>query len=374
MRTGRNTQLLACALLASACSSTEIELPQAMPFHVALAPIVQAEIIDNGQSEGLRLQLDQSTLQHLNASLASNLRQNCFVDLTQLEPRDDYTTAEEWLALAARETGANLLLTFEGRYGTTITDEANPSVQSAAPFSWLPGPQLWPVPDRRYNALCTLAVYIYDLSRYKQTEGAAPVGVRRWYFDHTVTLDAIYSTYFDRVGTLYHLYLPALILPTTLLDYQDEDYEHNLNLQMVERLAQLMAEDLMSRRIDIIRNNHEYGFFLESQKTEIELVDEGQTARISFTLRHKQGSSLNAPRELLLQENTESYPEEILRLGDAEILAARNEENALEGQDRYTFTMSSKLAPESRYLRLRVSVGRAPVIWREFSLALPGKD
>ena len=372
MSHGRRLAWLLASVLLGACRSVDPPPSRPMPFHVALAPIQVVEVIDDYDGAGHRLELGPNELERLNANLTRELSASSFVQLTRLEslaaPLGFDNDVSAFLQAARSNTRADLLITFKLRHGTTIYEETNPYIQSAAPFTWLPGPQLWFVPDRRYGARCTLNVYVYDLSRFEHRAGVGPVGIRPWFFSHTVTLSQLYLNYIDRVGWKLAYYLPGLILPSVILDLEDEDFEQDLRELMVDRLAEQLAQELQGRSIDLIRNEHEYGFFLEDQFTNIVRGEDGLTS-VEFSLSHKVVHSPNEPKELQLWSEDGRAPLVTKRLDGTDLDEAQRDNPEQQGHARYSFRLRTQLPNGARHLRLRV--GDAPRIWREFTFAVP---
>jgi|GEM_PF-4278004 len=358
-------------LAALGCRSASPPPEPPMPFRVRLAPLQRAERLEDGRDEGLRLEIGEQELEVLNARLEEELDGSCFAFAELLDPGgfvgvlDD----EDWLARATLEGEADLLLTFRLRYGTTIYEGVNPVVHAAAPFSWLPGPQMWPVPDRRYGADCFLTVHAYDLSRHAQAGGVAQPGNRSWYFTHTIPLGNLYSTFLQRAGSELHYYLAGIVVPVLLLDLEQESFEEELRQRAVEVLAQRMAEDLRSLSLDLVRNEHEYSFFLVDRFTEIVATDE-DWVDVRIVLAHEPGSGSNEPRALRLVADCGDRAPSELQLDWQDVERAHLGQGGSESLLFYGFDLRVQVSPRTRSLRLRVTVGSSPRVWREFSLPL----
>ncbi len=373
-------QLLACSLLSPlllACSATPPPQGQPMPFSVALAPLAGAEVL-GGQDDGdIQFGFDQHLIAQLNAALAAALDGSCFIDARALPvspplPAAPPADLDVYLE-AAHQAGADVLLTFRLRHDSTADEEINPFLHTAAPFSWLPGPQVWAVPDRIYLTNCTLSVFAFDVSRHQQFAGNHNQVVRRWYFTHTAALDEIYSNYFERAGWNVHYYLPGLIIPTMFLDLEKDSFPRELMEEAVEDLAATVARDLQNRRVDLIRNEHDYGFFLDEDRVQVEVLEEDQ-ARVTFSLIHKQGLAPNEPRSIQFATTGTALQSIEEELDFEAIEAAHAAGGRLNGYNRYDFSRLVRISPGSRQLKLRVSVGSSPRVWRSYSLRLPATD
>lgn len=365
--------LLVCAPLGTGCNSSAPPPSRPLPFHVAIAPLAGAEVTEDDDGAGLRLQLQGELIERLNARLSEELGRSCFAKLTILEPPGHpeqlEASDEDWLELAMANTEADLLLNFELRQSTKIYEEINPIVHAAAPLSWLPGPQLWAVPDRRYTARCTLTVNVFDLAKFEQHGNSVPTGTRLWYFTHTTPLRTLYSSYVERVGWDLHYYPPALMLPTMLVDLQNEEFEAHMNDKAVDLLAVSMADDLLNRNQDVIRNDHDFDFLLEADTVRIQRLGP-KRASVEFILSHRDVGLMNEPSRLVLQADSKDCEPLVIESWQR-IDRARLQKSRRRGFQSYAFQDQLEVSPGTELIHLRVEVGDSPKTWRRFSMPLP---
>lgn len=367
--------VLATAL--ASCTSTSPPPQRPMPFHVALAPLAGAEIIDDYQGEGLRLRLEGDLIPLLNERLAEELGAPSFAELSLLESVDEAPDEDSsglfWLERARANTQADLLLVCRLRHSTTLFESLNPVVHAAAPLSYLPGPQMWAVPDKRYNGNCYLTVDVYDLARYDQYVGTSTPGERRWYLTQTVPLSTLYTSYVNRAGWNLHYYFPALICPSILVGLEKDSLEREVNEKAIEVLAETLARQIRNRKFDVIRNHHDFNFFLATQRSRVEDLGNGR-ARVRITLNHKIGTNANVPVELRLE--ADHHDGEATLIDDWQVIrSALVGEGDYAGYLRYDFDTEVAISERTRCISLRVTAGDSPLVWRSYSLPVErGKD
>jgi hypothetical protein len=363
-------------LCLGACRSDSDPLERPIPFHVALAPMTDVEVVDSGGARGPEFDVAGAWVERLNEELARELDSRTFVATTRLaapapQGRPAPTT-RDWLQLASQETGADLLVTFRLRRGTVFRSELNPIITTAAPFCWIPGPHLWPVTDQRYRADCTLTFEVYDLAKYRAVGARSDPSRRRWYFSDAATLENLYIDFFQRVGWNLHIYLVSLILPTLVVPFERDDLDQVLEERAIEKLAEGLSYDLQRRRVDLVRNEVDYSFFLDDEDTRVELEGETQ-ARVRLHLVHRLGNSRNEPESFVLHAN--DLAEEAVRhdLTWAERDAAYSALPGSRDHAHFLFTELVEISAATRYLKLSVTSGKSPRSTREFSLAVPGR-
>lgn len=342
-----------------------------IPFRVALAPITEVEVESTSDEEGPAFDVGPEWVADLEQAIERSLSGGTFVSTTRLAPgatpRPD---RRAWLQQASQETDADLLVLFRLRRGTVFRGELNQIITAAAPFCWIPGPHLWPVSDQRYLADCTLTVEVHDLARFRALDERGRWAQRAWYFSDAVTLENLYVDWFERAGWDLHMYLPTILIPTLLIPYERDGLAEALEERAIQKLSEALSYDLQRRRVDLIRNEHEYSFFLDDEHTSVEVVSESE-AEVSLRLVHRLGESRNEPENFVI--GADDLPGAAVRrdLTWSERAAAYLPLQGSPDFAHFEFRQRVPVTPDTRYLQLSVSAGRSQDSTREFSLALP---
>jgi hypothetical protein len=366
--------IAAIALVLIGCQGSPSISDDPMPFRVAVTPIGNAEVFEGGTPGELAFTPPKGWIERLNAEVLAQLDGKAFITAHPLPPGSGQAPRTprhlEWLERADSVTDADLLLTLRLRHGDSFSSEQNSHILAAAPFCWIPGPHMWPVSDRKYFTDCTLTVEVYDISKFNATDGHGPPDRRRWYFSHAVTLDDLYVSFLDRAGWNLHYYATSLIVPTLLLPFEKDGLPDLLQERTIENLAASLAQDLQSRRFDLIRNELDYSFFLEEEHTRVTSIDATQ-ARVTLRLAHRRGTSRNEPESLLVVANDLEREGQPRQLTWEEREDAHRPGSSTEDYVRYEFTELVTITEATEFLKLRVRAGKAPTSTRAYSIALP---
>ncbi len=376
MRPRNSIQVLWIALLlwCSSCSTAPRPSARPLPYHVAFSPLHRVRMEDTQGEDHMRFELDEDSLGSLNMRLRDVLSERSFTILSGLEPTDEtLTEADEELALiqhARQTTDADVLVTFDLQYGTAIYHAISDARVHASPFWWVPGPQYWFAQDHIYGVDLTLTFKLFDLARCSAGEKDRPLELRRWFFSHAVTLDDLGMDFVDRAGDRFMPYVKSFFAPSTLLVRKGPELEEILRQRFIKRLADTVAVEIARNRGSLIRNDHDYSFFLVSTDLEVERVSP-TLAKVSFTLEHQQGRSRNQPAALKLFAGGERDPGPMQALSQNDVAEAFQEDASTKAASRYHFERQVQVKPQARSLRLHVAVGSGVPSLREFTLALP---
>ncbi len=361
-----------CVLFA-ACATAPRPSEEPLPYHVAFEAVRNPQVEDTYAEDGMRLELDAEALDYLNRSLEEVFAQRSFADVTRLDtPGLEEAVDGELLSIrsAREDTDANLLITFELRYGTAIYHEISPFRINISPWWVLPGPQLWWAQDHAYSADVTLTVKLFDLARCDGGEADRPLELRRWFFSHALSLDEVYLDFIDRAGLRWEQYLLSMVVPSTALALSHPDLEKDLRKHFIDSLTRSLAFEIERKKRLLVRNEQNYGFYLEPTQLLAERLNQ-EEARVVFSLDHRIGRTVNEPAGLqLFAADAEEVPAfETLSL--AALIAAERPHPERADHVRYVFERIVPIGPETSTLRLNVvAAGGAQDVIREFTIRL----
>jgi len=281
---------------------------------------------------------------------------------------------DHWLRRAQIETDADLLLTWRLRYSTAIEHEVSRYRYLASPLWIIPGPMFWGIPDHRYIADMTLSTEVFDISLCAKSEADRPHNLRRWYFGHSTTAHELVLNFLRRAGGSYFYHATSLLWPSTFLARDHKDLEGELRRTLIRELARNVANELSKRRIDLLRNERDYAFYLDQKKTRVSYVADDMV-EVRWTLCHRVGAlqrnSPNAPRRLRLFAGPEPEHDFERELSEKQLDAAHAPDPTRDEYATYTFTRTLHVDPGTTSVHLHVEVGMSALQRREFTIPLP---
>lgn len=375
-RTSRTAPLALCAplLALASCASTSQSADDALPFHVALIPVVTSPHVPvakapESDDESVKLSLERDVLsQDLRASLdgpcfarASLLALPANVSPAEFDAWSAAERDDHWLAEAER-VGADLVLECEVASSERAVGASNDKFWLNLPLFLLGGPSCYFVGDRTYTGDARLHAALYELHALRSGRATLADGRSR-----VVQAEARFHsealTFLERADGGFGQYLLSFVVPAGLLAQDGSGVEESLSASLTEQLSTGLTEELAR------------------QREEIADADRVAPFRLAPDVRVVAADGwLDVAGEVLLRlGDVERMEECVVRHGGAqsrvelgagvrdEALSSRREELR-----RIPFEARLPYAEHERFVRIAlVAGGRTPIV-RSFTLPIRG--
>lgn len=375
-RTPRPVPLALCAALATlaSCASTSQSSHDAMPFHVALLPVVATGTSGThvaAQDDGVRLSLEPGALSR---DLRSSLDGACFTRASLLAPPAGVPAAEfetwsaserddHWLAEAER-IGADLVLECEVASSGRAVGAANDKFWLNLPLFLLGGPSCYFVGDRTYTGDARLRAALYELHALRSGRATLADGRSR-----VVQAEARFRseslTFLERADGGVGQYLLSLVVPAGLLAREGRGVEESLSTSLAEQLSSGLTEELGRQRDEIADADRVAPFRLDPA-VRIEASEGELAVRGDVLLRV---GDVERMEECLVRHGGAQARVELGAGARDDALSSRREEIR-----RIPFAARLPRVEHERFVRIElVAGGRTPIV-RSFTLPVDLHD
>lgn len=361
----KHVLFLLLAIAAVGCASNAPLEVRALPYHIAIAPMVEPTVgtVRDGELPGdlTGLRLEIST-EDVTRAMSEALAKYCFAEVTVLDLGGgagtlDAFERERLILEKARESEADLIVELVLRYDPEIYRKKASTFWLNYPLFLFAGPSNWFVRDNGYYADVELLTDVYDRNALEAGNFAlGDLAARVVSASSRFTGSELdFRDRSDGVGD----YVVGIFIPSGFLSRESESARAEVHAAIFAELESQLVQGIQSRRDDLLRAPWIAPVFVEPDEVRIERLGDVLVVRGSVRLN----------RDGLVDRVQAVH----LNAGGKSVTVAPSFAESIDGSDVMSFEANVPVSDSARSLHMRCEAGSRDRFVRSYTFEIPGE-